>query len=262
MAYYTGTDVKVWVLTEAHNRGIGITDVGSSADESHIVVVDNSEDTSFNALEIYPRNGLAGVSGFNIPDITGIELSIGAQDEDISYFGTKTIGKTEIKADLSVTITKKKSSKLFSMLAQGTTNSTHSSGTGGHAARHGLIDDPGSSGTYVISDGTTDPKSSTASGSNGVCYGYRVFIQLKAATGGTTGSDKNGTVIALRNCTLGEYTSTLSNDAANDETISFVSMVSPLYGNGLLIAGGGDEEGIAANLHFKTINVKTPATDM
>ncbi|MAF24627.1 hypothetical protein CL634_03500 [bacterium] len=261
MAYYTGTDVKVWILTETPDRGIGVVDVSNSTDESNLVVVNNGEDTSYNVLEIYPRNSMAGVSGFNLPDITGVDLSISAQDEDISYFGTKTVGKFEIKSDITVTITKKKSSKLFSMLAQGNATSTYSSGTGGHAARHGLIDDPGSAGTYVISNGTTDPKSSIGSGSKGVSYGYRVYVQLKAA-GGTDGDDKDGAVVALRNCTLSEYTSTVSNDAANEETISFVSAVSPLYGNGLLIAGGGSEEGIAANKHFKTINLKTPATEM
>ena len=119
----------------------------------------------------------------------------------------------------------------------------------------------GPGATTMISDGTTDPKSSKDDAGNNVTYGYRVYIQLKAATG-ADGANKEGSVIALRNCTLGEYTSTVSNDAANEETLQFVSMVSPQFGNGLLIAGGGSEEGIPANKHFKTINVATPAAEM
>ena len=100
-----------------------------------------------------------------------------------------------------------------------------------------------------IADGTVDPKSSTDASSN-VCYGYRVAIQLKDASG-SAGANKDGTVIVLRNCTLGEYTTTLSNDAADDETISFVTMVKPLILNGAHSAGnfaGGINSTVSADM--------------
>ena len=80
-----------------------------------------------------------------------------------------------------------------------------------------------------IANGSTDPKSSTDD-NGAVSYGYRVAIQLKAAS---SASAKDGTVMVLRNCTLGEYTHTTTNDAANDESLTFVSMVAPLIINGV-----------------------------
>ena len=227
MAYYTGTDVKVWLCTEHASAGVTI-----HADHD-LEVSTTGGDFTAGAIAI-PHMGLAskglGCSDFNIADITGVDLSIGAQDEDISFFGTKTPGKIETKADLSVTLTKKKSNKLFSTLVQGQTVDGDSfAAVGLHAGRHGLIKDSSTS-DMRIADGTVDPKSSTDASGN-VCYGYRVAIQLKDASG-SAGANKDGTVIVLRNCTVGEYTTTLSNDAADDETISFITMVKPLILNG------------------------------
>ena len=227
MAYYTGTDVKVWVCTEHASAGVTI-----HADHD-LEVSTSGGDFTAGAIAIPPM-GLAskglGAADFNIADITGVDLSIGAQDEDISFFGTKTPGKIETKADLSVTITKKKSNKLFSTLVQGQTVDGDSFAAAGlHAGRHGLIKDSSTS-DMRIADGTVDPKSSTDASGN-ICYGYRVAVQLKDASG-SAGANKDGTVIVLRNCTVGEYTTTLSNDAADDETISFITMVKPLILNG------------------------------
>ena len=247
MAYYTGTDVKVWVCTEHASAGVTI-----HADHD-LEVSTSGGDFTAGAIAIPPM-GLAskglGCGDFNIADITGVDLSIGAQDEDIAYFGTKTPGKIETKADLSVTLTKKKSNKLFSTLVQGQTDDTHSyASVGLHAGRHGLIKDS-STADMRIADGTVDPKSST-DGSN-VSYGYRVAIQLKDASG-SAGANKDGTVIVLRNCTVGEYTTTLSNDAADDESISFVTIVKPLILNGNHDPGsnlfqGGKEATLAADM--------------
>ena len=250
MAYYTGTDVKVWVCTEHASAGVTI-------DANHKLEVSSTgSDFTAGAIAIPPmglNNKGIGMNDFNIADITGVDLSIGAQDEDISFFGTKTPGKIETKADLSVTLTKKKSNKLFSTLAQGQTDDTSSyASVGLHAGRHGLVKDSSTS-DIRIADGTVDPKSSTDDSSN-VCYGYRVAIQLKDASG-SAGANKDGTVIVLRNCTLGDYTTTLSNDAADEETIGFVTMVKPLILNGL--EDSGDELGL-----FKAGTTPTLAADM
>ena len=124
-------------------------------------------------------------------------------------------------------------------------------GTGLHTAKYGLILGDGlatgASAHMKIANGTTDPKSSTDDNS-AVCYGYRVYIQLKAAS---SASDKDGTVMVLRFCTLGEYSLTTSNDAANDETVSFVSMVAPLILNGVKtgnVFNGGELATAAADM--------------
>ena len=229
MAYYTGTDVKVWVCTEHASAGIKI------GTDHELEATTTGSDFTAGGIMIPPM-GLAnkglGFTDFNIADITGVDLSIGAQDEDISYFGTKTPGKIETKADLSLTLTKKKSNKLFSTLIQGKTDDTASyAAVGNHAGRHGLIKDSSTS-DMRIADGTVDPKSSTeASNPAKVCYGYRVAVQLKDASG-SDGANKDGTVIILRNCTLSDYSVTLSNDSADEETFTLVTMVKPIIRNG------------------------------
>jgi len=247
MAYFTGTEVKIWIQTEHDTRGVKIN-------SNQLEVTNNSNDSSYDQTEIYGR-GLIGKSGFNTPDITGLDLSTGVQDEEVAYFGTKTPGKIETKSDMSVTLTKKKSNTLFSNLAQGDTATGKSFGSGGHGGRWGVVyaSDGADADDMVIHDGTIDPKSSKDD-SGDVSYGYRVAIQLKDASG-TAGANKDGTVIVLRNCTVGEYTTTLSNDAADEETIGFVTMVKPLILNGLEDSGG--ELGL-----FKAGTAPTLAADM
>jgi hypothetical protein len=242
MAYFVGKDVKVWICTEYGatdhpHRGIRI-----GTDHELEVINNNADDTDTLAngsKQVYPMGTQLGYAGFNISDITGVDLSLGASDEEIAFFGTKTPGKIQTKADCAVTLTRKKSDKLWSTLAQGKTDSGHSYGSGGHTGRWGLIKESGSGTDAKIADGTVDPKSST----NGsvVTYGYRVAVQLKGST----------EVVILRNCTFGEYTTSLSNDAANDETINFVTMVDPLFLDGAIASNvftGGVEETAAADM--------------
>ena len=233
MAYYTGTDVKVWITTEHDDRGI-VLETSDNREKLDLTAVGGNFTTSNTNVQIPPRNTHIGYTGYNLADITGVDLSVGAQDEDISYFGTKTIGKSKVKDDLSVPITKKKSSTLFAVMAQGECKASVSQdGTGTHTAKHGLILGDGlatgASSNMRVANGSTDPKSSTDD-NGAVSYGYRVAIQLKAAS---SASAKDGTVMVLRNCTLGQYTHTTTNDAANDETIELVSMVAPLIVNGV-----------------------------
>jgi hypothetical protein len=247
MAYYTGTDVKVWVCTEHAFQGIKLGSDGASG--AKLVSTETAGDFTAGSATIAPM-GLAdkglGQADFNISDITGVDVTIGAQDEDISYFGTKTPGKIETKADCNVTITRKKSTRLWSTLVQGLTEDSSSyAAVGNHAGRHGMIKDA-STAHIRIADGTVDPKSTKDAQSN-VCYGYRVAIQLKDATGtGPDGSNKDGTVLVLRNCTLGDYTVTMSNDSANEESFTLSTMVKPLIGNGLHHDGNGNFHGLVA----------------
>ena len=222
MAYYTGKDVKVWICSEVTDGGIFL----AAGPSQKIHVTDNSGDsspaTTNNAQEVYPFDTQLGRTGFNLTDVTGVDLTFGAQDEEISYFGTKTPGKIETKKEMAVTITRKKSDKLWSVLQQGVCNSdSESEGDGKHSARHGVRT------ATTIADGSTDPKSAVV-GSD-VVYGYRIAIQLK---GDSTGSANDGAVIVLRNAMYGSYASTLNNDSANEETLTFSSMVEPLLLSG------------------------------
>jgi hypothetical protein len=238
MAYYTGTDVKVWVCAESPDAGIDLSGTGST-----LKVI-----TSFTAgdVKIVPRGSHIGYTDFNIADITGVDLSTGAQDEEISYFGTKTPGKIETKSDMSVTITKKVRDRLFATLAQGNTITGNSVGSGGHGGKHGICKAIGGS-SNLIHDGTIDPKSSLDDGGT-IGYGYRVAIQLKEDS---TGTAQDGAVVVLRNCSIGEYTHTVSADTANEESITFTSGVSPLILNGIKtgnVFDGGQEATAALDM--------------
>lgn len=120
------------------------------------------------------------------------------------------------------------------MLFQGKTkvSSDGSRGDGRHGARHGLI---GSlDGLRMeISDGTTDPKS-TLDDSDSQCFGYRVFVELKAESSADAG---DGEVLVIPNCMFTEYGHTISNESANEETFSLASQVKPFIYNGTKSGG-------------------------
>jgi hypothetical protein len=226
MAYFTGKDVDVWVTTEHDFDYLEVTDnelvVNSSGSSAGAT---KSTDAIFSGAL-----SMAGLSANRMTDVSGCDVSIGAVDEDISFFGLRNVGKIEVKKDTSVSITRKKSNNKNMVAFQGTTNSTHSYASGAHSARWGLIEDSDGSSGMRVADGTVDPKSAQDDGGTPeLCYGYRVFVELKAETSASAG---DGVVLIIPNCTMMEYSSTVSNDAANEETFTFSSMVKPIIFNG------------------------------
>ena len=226
MAYFTGKDVDVWVTTEHDFDYLEVTD-------NELVVNDgNSTAGTTKSADAIFSGGLsmAGLPANRMTDLTGCDVSVGAMDEDISFFGLRNVGKIEVKKDTSVTITRKKSDNKNMVAFQGTTNSTHSYATGAHAARWGLIEDSDGSSGMRVADGTVDPKSTLDDGATAEqSYGYRVFVELKAETSASAG---DGVVLIIPNCTMMEYSSTVANEAANEETFGFTSMVKPILWNG------------------------------
>lgn len=228
MAYFTGRDVRLWITTEHADDGVRLD--GTNTPTDRLMVHENADAATPGNLSIISGLDAAGLTAWMLSDITGIDVSIGAQDEDISFMGLRNVGKIEVKKDTSVSITRKKSDVKFSMLFQGKTNPTHSNGDGKHGARYGLIN----SGGMMISDGTTDPKTTLDDASN-QCFGYRVFIELKP----DTSSDDSGTgeVLIIPNCMFSEYGHTLSNESANEETFTMTSQVKPFIYNGTKSGG-------------------------
>ena len=214
MAFYTGKEVKVWVCTETtDSAGIALgvkTDAGSGKNEMNIfgsVTATASRPTEMFAAP-YDHGDNADL---NVRNLTGVDVSIGAVDEDISYFQTANVGKIEIKKETSVTLTKKMTDKAFLVAYQGKVFADDAEDNAGlHPSRWGLVN-----GTNICSGGT-DPKN-TVDGASNISYGYRIHILLKAS----------GQVISIPNCTLMSHAVTVSNDAANEETVEFMSTVKP-----------------------------------
>ena len=228
MAYFTGKDVDVWVTTEHENDYIyvdaGVLKVG---------VGNGTAGNNITSTTLFSGAlNQAGKSNNRLTDVSGCDVTIGAVDEDISFFGLRNVGKIEVKKDTSVSITRKKSDNKNMQAFQGQTLAGDSyDGVGKHGARWGLIDNVGST-KMVVANGTVDPKSTKDDTSPGdCCYGFRVFVELKQSTT-AHGSEGDGVVLIIPNCTMMEYSSTVSNEAANEETFSFSSMVKPIIWTG------------------------------
>lgn len=218
MAYYTGRDVDVFWSTEHDSAGIH---------EHTDFTLKHTE--SFNLSDdeiVYPLVDL-GETRTKLTDVTGVDVSIGAQDEDISYMGLRNQGKIEVKKDTSITVTMKKKDRKFLQLYQGNVNSASSNATGGHPARWGLEDITDSD--INIQDGTIDPKSVVDNDANTKTnYGYRVAIEFKT---GATGTATTGALLVIPNCTISEVTHSTSNEAADEESVTFTSQVKPMIGD-------------------------------
>jgi hypothetical protein len=216
MAFYTGKEVKVWVCTESVDSSTDIalgvkTDAGSGKNEMNIFGSVSATASRPTEMFAAPYNHGADNADLNVRNLTGVDISIGAVDEDISYFQTANVGKIEIKKETSVTLTKKMTDKAFLVAYQGKVFVDDAEdGVGNHPSRWGLKN------STDISSGSSDPKHTLDAG-DGISYGYRVHILLKAS----------GQVISIPNCTLMSHAVTVSNDAANEETIEFMSTVKP-----------------------------------
>jgi len=197
MAYFLGRDVNVFITTEAVNgtnaSGVFVDDAGDLA------VVSGSGDNTF-ALPL--SSGM--VAGNEVQNMTGVDLSIGAVDEDITYFGERSVTKAEIKKETVLTITKKKSNNVFD-------------GVYNNGGRYGVS---GSSVGNSFSDGLGQPSQQKVSTS--ISYGYRIHVQMK---------DQSET-FSIPNACVQAHTTSLSADGTTEETIEFMSYVTPLVTTG------------------------------
>jgi len=238
MAYYVGRDVDVFWSTEHDTIGIKESaafklQIGSTSATSGNIVYDLAQ---------------IGKNVTKLSDVTGVDITVGAQDEDVTYMGLRNAGKIEVKKDTSITVTMKKKDRNFIQLFQGeTAGSGHAEDeVGGHPARWGLTEL--TSGNVRIQGGDIDPKSCVDAGDTTVTsYGYRLILEFKADSNGTTG---DGAAVVIPNCTISEVTHTTSNEAADEETVTFTSQVKPIISNALRASSTTSE--FATNLTGQT----------
>ena len=77
MAYYLGRDIKVMLCTESTENGIQL----DSSNNIAVATADNRQLTHFaNQLD-----ATSAGTAYALSDLTGVELSIGVVDEDITY---------------------------------------------------------------------------------------------------------------------------------------------------------------------------------
>ena len=188
MVYFVGRDVAVWLGTEEQNNGLFYS---GSASGPNWDTSDAASVSNYTRFALPTARGTEGseADDFGFDYISGVDLSVGAMDEDITYVGFRDVTKVEIKKETTVTLSRKKVDEMWDQVFNN--------------ARFGVT---GSS--LITSAGLTEPTQGK---------GYRIWIQLK-----------NGTeVFTIRNACVQSHTVTNNSDGTADETLEFMSYVDP-----------------------------------
>ena len=92
MVYFVGRDVAVWLGTEEQNNGLFYS---GSASGPNWNLTDASSVTNYTRFALPTARGTEGseAEDWGFDYITGVDLSIGAMDEDITY-GYETFPET------------------------------------------------------------------------------------------------------------------------------------------------------------------------
>tara|TARA_Y100000310_G_C20637440_1_gene791967 strand:- start:33 stop:731 length:699 start_codon:yes stop_codon:yes gene_type:complete len=216
MAYFLGRDVAVYITTES-----------TGSDESININQAMSGKCTAGAAAaaglLFAREMVSGATSSHsaVADLTGVDVSIGATDEDITYIGQKGTAKVEIKKEMTVSLTRKKKNNLWDTIFNGPTASgslTNYSTDQTFGARWGL-DGSGAK----IGDGLSNPKDVGPSGGTTVEYGYRIHVQLNP-------SATAGEIMAFPNCTINSYSTSLNVDGTTEETMEFGTQQGVVYG--------------------------------
>ena len=203
MAYFMGTDISVYITTENTtytNTYVTVTDAGVTT-----AVSGATTDAVF-AGPLSGNIGFYDSDDFGIPqveNVTGLDVSIGAQDEDITYYGFRSVTKAEIKKETTVSLTRKKTDLAWDAIFNGTTGGAT---TGG--GRYGVS---GGASVTEFQDGLVEPN---------VEYGYRIHVVLADGT----------EVMSIPACCVQGHTVTTNVDGSADETLEFMTYVTPSYG--------------------------------
>ena len=186
MTYFLGRDLNVYVGTESafglHWSGTTATTVVTPA-------------ANYKTFAMPLASGVVTSTtnyafGNLVLDLTGCDLSIGSVDEDVTYFGLRSVAKVEAKKETTVSLTRKKINMDWDL-------------TFNNGYRWGI------SGASDPWDGLEEPTAT---------HGYRLFLELR-----------NGyEVFTVPNACIQSHTISLNADGSADETLEFMSYVTPL----------------------------------
>jgi hypothetical protein len=212
MVYYLGKDVQVYITTETDEAGVKI--VSNEVE----VVAGGDTDTHF-AHKLNVAGCAAGSTGFEVSDLTGVDIGIGVQDEDISYIGGVNVLKAEIKKETTVSLTRKKSDSEWDRIYCGVVDTSHlwDSVVTDIGARWGVSYDGASA--YKISNGLFSPVDHIDS-SGEKTFGYRLHVRLQTA----------GQVLSIPGCAITGHTVSINGDGTSEETLEFSSNIDPKIG--------------------------------
>ena len=202
-----GQDIEVFITTEGTraNNYVTVTESGTTA-----IVSGSSSIPVTSKVFAGPLSGSLGyrddtINGTNAVDqVTGLDVSIGAMDEDITYFGFRQVTKAEIKKETTVSLSLKKVNNMYDAIFNG----VNGVGTTVGGGRYGVTTSGAS--TY-FHNGLIEPD---------VEYGYRIHVVLKDGT----------EVMSIPGCCVQSHTVTTAVDGSADETIEFMTYVTPSFG--------------------------------
>jgi len=193
MTYFLGRDVKVYIGTETDAATVQwkVSTTGSDW-------VFTSEATPTTGYDMLCQTRIAtNTEDSRVEQLSGVDLSIGAMDEDTSYLGFRGVTKVEIKKETTISLTRKKQDASW--------------------------DEWFNDGRFGVN--TTDDAFHTPGVEPFQDYGYRVWVMLKAS------SD----VFTLRNCCIQSHTVTSNVDGTSDETLEFMSYVEPVIASASVV---------------------------
>jgi hypothetical protein len=222
MVYFLGRDLTVAITTESIYAGIVSTDgiaklrdTTASANAAGITNWTGSNGTLFAGARVAESNTVFGdvAQGVGqdvnneVVNLTGVDLSLGAMDEDLSFIGQRATMRVEVKKENSITLTRKKTNDLWDVIY--------------NDARFGLIENfdttlAASAADLQIEDGLTAP--------DFPAYGYRVYLKFRAHTD----ANSVGLAMAIPNCCITEHSITLGADATTEESITLQSYMDPI----------------------------------
>tara|TARA_R110002020_G_scaffold64613_1_gene171363 strand:+ start:1226 stop:2362 length:1137 start_codon:yes stop_codon:yes gene_type:complete len=160
--YYLGKDVKIYLTTETDDASVKVLQIGDNAQPT----VSTSDGTYANGFFAHKLAAASlTTAGYEVPDLTGVDLGLGAVDEDISYIGRSAVVKAEMKKETTITLTKKKNNSVFdavycTAVGRATTTLTVTDGD----AAVGVAEDAAL--TLISTDGTTKKYSITNAASD------------------------------------------------------------------------------------------------
>ena len=190
MAYFLGRDCDVYITTEAAIVTSTVSGAYVDADKASATVsaLSGSRDIFFAWARNEPTGNFIAVA-----NLTGIDVSIGAVDEDISYFGLRSVTKAEIKKETTVSLTRKKTDGSWEAIYD--------------TARYGC--DASASFTALA---LTEPTVNT---------GYRIHVRMKDTV----------EVFSIPGCCVQAHSVSVNADGTSEETLEFMSYVTTNVGN-------------------------------
>ena len=201
MVYFLGRDCEIYISLEA--TAVSTTISGAWASTGATGALSTTSGTG-DVHFCFPRNGDSGggvaevtQSSNLVSNLTGVDLSIGAVDEDITYFGFRSVTKAEIKNETTVSLTRKKIDGSWDLIYD--------------LGRYGVGGSAGTTANFTANANTVPH----------IYTGYRIHVVLKS------GSE----VYSVPGACIQSHSTSINADGTSEETLEFMSYIAPKIGN-------------------------------